>query len=158
MPSATTPPSTTHPDIPPFPPPSTFFILPDIYLLITRLDLLQQSQSQSQLEAQPGPPSLQPTTPGDTSLPAISTKDLPTLTHPIKQKIAKARAAVQALPDVERSVAEQEDEIQMLEARVVALKRRLVELGIIAGRGGDGEVVKEGKREQGDVIMSGVEG
>jgi len=88
-------------------------------------------------------------------LPAISTKELPTLTHPIKQKIAKARAAVQALPDVERSVAEQEDEIRMLEARVVALKRRLVELGIIAGRGGDGEVVK---REQGDVIMSGVEG
>ena len=72
----------------------------------------------------------------------------------MKQKILKAKAAVSALPDLERSIREQEEEIRALEGRVRGLRGRLGELGGIAERGreqrhrnGDGEARKGEEQE-----------
>ncbi|KAL2441907.1 hypothetical protein ABEF95_016840 [Exophiala dermatitidis] len=217
MPSATSPPTlASHPDIPPFPSPSTFSILPDIYLLIARLNILHQkppsistsepaqsqiqtqAQTQSQSQTQPSTTSnglgAQTQTQRDSSSnqtapphhlltdTPLDLKDLPAQIYPIKQKLVKARAAVTALPDIERTVEEQEQEIQELERTVGLLRKRL---GLLAGiattadlshqnadavidkDGGDGDgnmdvdldvdVVKEEAVES-DTVMQGVEG
>lgn len=228
MPSAT-PPSqlASHPDIPPFPSPSTFSILPDIYLLIARLNILQnqhhhqqqqqlgsqqtqaqsQSQSQSQQLSHPTPsttlaggptsssnnnnntqaaPSTQSTTqihhnhhltgttpPAatgtpttttavtprhiQTSGPPIDAKELPAHVYPIKQKLVKARAAVLTLPDLDRSVDEQEVEMRQLEREVALLKARLAKLGGIAGRSAAPPVAApESSNSVADTAMQGV--
>jgi len=177
MPSAT---PHSHPDVPPFPAPSTFSILPDIYLLIARLNILQpqqqappssqpqqpptsassQSQTQTQTQTQPTPhPPAQPTTPSHPTAthlrtgPPLDLKDLPAQVYPIKQKLVKAREAVSGLPDIERSVEEQDAEIRDLERTAALLKSRLSKLGSIA------QGKKNGKEEgDGDVVMQGIEG
>ena len=155
MPSLDPPPPPTHPDIPPFPSPSTFSILPDLYILLARLAPLRQSAT-----AQSNPSDLTSLTLTLSNEPPVNIKDLPTLIYPIKQKILKGKAAVQALPDIERSVMEQEEEIRMLEGRVKGLRGRLGELGEIAGRATrEGEErVMRGKREDEGEGMEGVKG
>ena len=123
-------------DVPPFHSPSLFSILPEIYLLLSRIELLQQNAGATL-----------PTTPGgNSSVSPITIQELPAAIQPIKTQILKAKAAVQALPDVERTVEEQEEEIRMLESRIAGLTKRLGELGKVAG-----EATKE------DVAMTGVE-
>ena len=130
-------PSQTSVDTPPFPSPSLFSILPEIYLLISRIELLQQATGTSV-----------PTTPGGNSATTpITLQELPAAIQPVRTQIIKAKVAVQALPDVERTIEQQEDEIRLLEGRVGALKKRLRELGRLAG-----EAV-----ERKDVVMTGVE-
>ena len=141
MPSATSP-SSTHPDIPPFPSPQTFDILPDIYALISRLQLPSSNAG----AASPTP------TISSTSTSPLKPQNLNTAAVPIKQKIHKARAAVQTLPDVGRSMEEQEREIRALEARCEKLRGRVGELAALAGRkGAEGESGK-------DEVMEGIEG
>ena len=136
MPSLESLPDTSA-DIPPFPAPSLFSILPEIYLLISRLELLQQSTGATL-----------PTTPGgNSSISPITLQELPAAIQPIKTQILKAKAAVQGLPDIERTVEEQNVEIKALEVRIARLKGRLAHLGRLAGRG---------KKE--DTVMTGVEG
>jgi len=48
----------------------------------------------------------------------LSTKDIPAATDGLKHKLQKARAVVRELPDIERSVGEQEIEIAELQARI----------------------------------------
>ncbi|KIW89476.1 uncharacterized protein Z519_09632 [Cladophialophora bantiana CBS 173.52] len=187
-----------HPDIPPFPSPSTFSILPDIWLLIARLNILHQQQQQSQAQtnghngvhpypqqsqqqpssqqggqqptSQPSqvlhqqphqPPSAGPgpstvVSAGPTTAPILNgaalldPKDLPAQIYPLKQRLATAREAVSALPDVDRTVAEQDDEIRMLQGVVRGLKGRLVHLARIAAAQGNGGLSQERERE-GDV-------
>ena len=121
MPSLTSPSATTttaHPDISPFPPPQTFDILPEIYALIVRLQL----------------PSSAPTDPSTSQTnDSLSPKDLPAAAVTVKLKIQKARAAVQALPDVGRTVEEQEQEIKALESRNESLRERVRKLARLAG-------------------------
>ncbi|KAJ4508497.1 hypothetical protein HRR75_006318 [Exophiala dermatitidis] len=207
MPSATSPPTlASHPDIPPFPSPSTFSILPDIYLLIARLNILHlnppststsdptqsqtqtqaqsQSQSQTQLSATSNVVGAQTQTQQESSSnqtapphhlltdTPLDLKDLPAQIYPIKQKLVKARAAVTALPDIERTVEEQEQEIRDLERTVGLLRKRLGPShqnadAVIDKDGGDGDgnmdvdldvdVVKEEAVES-DTVMQGVEG
>jgi hypothetical protein len=148
----------THPDVPPLPPPSTFSILPDIYILLARLNLLHQSQlnghsqpSQTQASSTQHLPSQTQSsaTTGSQIPPSIlngatllELKDLPGQIYPLKQKLARARAAVEELPDVERTVEEQEVEIQRLEAMVKALRTRLGGLGEIAREKPDAEMME----------------
>jgi hypothetical protein len=128
----------TSADIPPFPPPSLFSILPEIYLLISRIELLQQNAGAAL-----------PTTPGgNSSVAPMTLQELPAAIQPIKTQILKAKAAVQSLPDVDRTVEEQEVEIKRLEVKIAGLKKRLALLGSRAAQGSRAE----------DVAMTGVEG
>lgn len=190
--------SATHPDVPPFPPASTFSILPEIYLVIARLNILHpssataqqqsQSQTQTQSQSQPLPPPPPPPPPLQSQISATSTashqtgplldaKDLPSQIYPPKQRLARARAAVSALPDVQRSVEEQEKEIRELEAQVRGLKARIGGLAKIAaseqtlwksehehahahdgGEEGEKQLEKEQEEVKEDVVMQSAEG
>ncbi|MCJ1385183.1 hypothetical protein MMC17_008304 [Xylographa soralifera] len=101
-------PSSTSPRANPttLPPADTFDFIPPLHTLLSRL-LVSQAESA-----------------GTT----LSPKDLATEAAAIKIKIQKARAAVQVLPDVDRSVAEQQGEIEELEERIREQKRVLREV------------------------------
>ena len=103
MPSSTSPP--THPAT--LPPADTFDFIPPLHALLSRL-LVNQSET--------------------TGNHTLSPKDLATEAAAIKIKIQKARAAVQVLPDVDRSVVEQQEEIGELEQRIREQKRVLWEV------------------------------
>ncbi|KAI1610011.1 hypothetical protein EDD36DRAFT_498803 [Exophiala viscosa] len=152
MPSPSAP---SHPDIPPFPEPSTFSILPDIYLLIARLTIYQQAQQQkSQSDSETQTIQTQPP-PAQNLGPPLDIKELPAQVYKIKQRIAKARAAVSALPDVDRSENEQETEVQELQRTIKLLKQRLGKLGAIAAGGNSEEQADTEAKE--DVDMEGAE-
>ena len=94
----------THPDVPPLLSPSLFSLLPDLYILLSRLSTDQ----------------------------SITPKDLPALVYPVKENIARAKATLASLPDMERSVRQQEEEMEILQGRIEGLRGRLGELGGIA--------------------------
>ncbi|KAJ5103734.1 hypothetical protein N7532_004263 [Penicillium argentinense] len=62
----------------------------------------------------------------------LDVKDLPTATSSVKIRIEKARAVVEELPDMHRSVEEQQDEISELEDRITRLRCVISEFGIRA--------------------------
>lgn len=67
----------------------------------------------------------------------LTFKDVPGATDGIKHKLQKAREQVRALPDMERTVGEQQGEIEELEARIerqTALLGRLKEGGLAFGK------------------------
>ncbi|CAI7609463.1 unnamed protein product [Penicillium pancosmium] len=137
----------------PFPPPQTFEILPQLHGILLRL-LSQKPAGNVAVggpEAHPDgqqPPSNIPG--GEANDPAASqaaagaidpnvpqpldVKDLPTETHSVKIRIQKARVVVEGLPDVQRSVEEQEDEISELEDRVARLRSVISDFGTRAGQ------------------------
>lgn len=65
----------------------------------------------------------------------LDPKDLPQAAVPIKLKIQKAKAVVSALPDVERTIEEQEGEIRGLQERIERLRGVLGGLGRRASEG-----------------------
>lgn len=70
----------------------------------------------------------------------LSFKDVPGATDALKHKLQHARAEVRALPDMDRTAAEQRREIVELEARIVtqrALLDRLRNDGLRFGKDGD---------------------
>lgn len=71
----------------------------------------QNTQSQSQ------------TSTGD-----ISLKDFPASTDHLRQKLQEAKAAILALPDMDKDIAEQEAEIKELESRIRKQKVQLATL------------------------------
>jgi hypothetical protein len=84
----------------------------------------------------PGGSALTPTAAGAAGK-KLTFKDVPGATDGIKHKLQKAREQVRALPDMERTVAEQQTEIEELEARIerqTALLGRLKEGGLAFGR------------------------
>ena len=78
----------------------------------------------------PEVPSLDPS-----AHPPLDVKDLPTETSSVKIRIQKARAVVEGLPDVDRSVDEQQREIAELEDRVARLRSVIADFGSRAGQG-----------------------
>ena len=48
----------------------------------------------------------------------LTIKDIPTATDGLKHKIQKARAQIRELPDMDRSIGEQEEEMRELEAKI----------------------------------------
>ncbi|KAJ5095599.1 hypothetical protein NUU61_004955 [Penicillium alfredii] len=68
-----------------------------------------------------------------TAHPPLDVKDLPTETSSVKIRISKARTVVEGLPDVHRSVAEQQKEIDGLEDRVARLHSVISDFGARAG-------------------------
>ncbi|KAI9370157.1 RNA polymerase II transcription mediator complex subunit 9-domain-containing protein [Aspergillus egyptiacus] len=63
------------------------------------------------------------------NLPPLDIKNLPTEVSSIKIRIQKAQAVVEGLPDVHRTVADQEKEIHELEDRIARLKSVISDFG-----------------------------
>lgn len=63
------------------------------------------------------------------SLPPLEAKDLFTAASAIRIRIQKARTVVESLPDVQRTVAEQQQEIDELQNRIASLRAVLVDFG-----------------------------
>jgi hypothetical protein len=98
---------------PGLPPPSTFDVLPDLHKLLKRL-----------LETSPTPTTAQPSADGPLEIQHVATA-----ATDIKLKIQKAQRAVMSLPDVDRTVEDQQEEIEDLKARIAGLRASLRELG-----------------------------
>jgi len=88
---------------------------------------------------------------GATSSLALALKDVPTATDGLKHKLQRARAQIRELPDMNRTVAEQEAEAEELERRIATQRevlRGLREVGMkfaseeegAGGGGGGGDV------------------
>ncbi|KAF2266149.1 hypothetical protein CC78DRAFT_160247 [Lojkania enalia] len=117
-PTGSATPAPPHADGPQLPPPSTFDILPDLHRLLSRL---------ISTSAQPPAPTPTPSQPpGDGPL---EIQHLATAATELKLKIQKARRAVLALPDMDRSCEDQQEEIDYLEARIARMKATLQGLG-----------------------------
>lgn len=74
----------------------------------------------------------------------LSLKDVPAQTDALKHKVQRARAQMRTLPDMDRSTAEQEEEIRELEDRIRMQREvldRLREAGVRFGHeeGGKGD-------------------
>lgn len=113
-----------QPALQPLPATQTFDILPLLHELLARLDhSLPQTASTSDTghyaELQP-----------------LEPKDVPTLALPVKARIRKALRELEKVPGVERSVAEQEEEIAELEARIERQRAVLRGLSEAAGKAG----------------------
>ncbi|QKX56519.1 uncharacterized protein TRUGW13939_03624 [Talaromyces rugulosus] len=87
--------------------------------------------TQTTIHNQPSDASLLGTAAATTSgvLPPLEAKNLPTAASAIKIRIQKARAVVEKLPDIDRSVTQQEDEIEELEERIARLSAVVAEFG-----------------------------
>lgn len=113
-----TPALPTQPTAPALPPPAAFDILPDLHRLLSRL-----ISTSAQLPA-PTP------TPGQSNKDGpLEIQQLATEATLIKRKIQRARDAVMALPDIDRSLDDQQEEIEDLEERITRLKAALQGLG-----------------------------
>lgn len=115
---APTPAQPPPPPVSALPPPSTFDILPDLHRVLSRL--ISTSVQPPGAAPTPGPPSAD----GPLDIQQVSTA-----ATEVKLKLQKARKAVMALPDIDRSIEDQQDEIDFLEARIAKLKAALQALG-----------------------------
>ncbi|KAJ5130603.1 uncharacterized protein N7515_006642 [Penicillium bovifimosum] len=137
----------------PFPSPQTFEIIPPLHGILSRLfspkgdeagssgapgettEAPGASQAQSQQApssvpsgAVPGVPVLNPS-----ANPSLDVKTLPTATSSVRIRIQKARTVVEGLPDVHRSVEDQQMEIAELEDRLRRLRSVISDFGNRAG-------------------------
>ena len=113
MMAAPTTPRLAHTDNAPnnsLPPPDTFDITPSLHELLSRLLV------------QPGPPDSQSSFPK--ALP-LEIQQLGSEVSEIRNRIRKARAAVDAMPDVERTVKDQEVEMDELREKIRAQREIL---------------------------------
>ncbi|KAF2130111.1 hypothetical protein P153DRAFT_289447 [Dothidotthia symphoricarpi CBS 119687] len=106
------------PTNPGLPPPSTFDVLPDLHKLLRRL-----------LDTSAQPPAPTPTPVQPSADGPLEIQHVPTAATDVKLKIQKARRAVMALPDIDRTCEDQQEEIEELELRITRLKASLRELG-----------------------------
>ncbi|KAH7094912.1 RNA polymerase II transcription mediator complex subunit 9-domain-containing protein [Paraphoma chrysanthemicola] len=126
--AATPAPPNAAPAIPSIPPPSTFDVLPDLHKLLKRL-----------LDTASQPPAATPTPAQPSADGPLEIQNVATAANDIRRKIQKARTAVLALPDVDRSCEDQEEEIEDLEATIARLKASLRELGRPVEETADGD-------------------
>lgn len=99
------------------PPPADFDFLPDLHRLLTRLT---------------APPSLPAATPSQQTNDKDGPLEIQQLTaeaNAIRRKILLARDKVMPLPDMDRTIEDQDEEIKHLEARITRLKTMLQALG-----------------------------
>ncbi|GIK01386.1 hypothetical protein Aspvir_005422 [Aspergillus viridinutans] len=139
-------PTNTAPQPVSFPPPQTFDIIPPLHGLLLRLLSAQTAGEGGPRTAGeagqapsgssgPGQGVQQQTSATGSGLAPLSAKNLPTEASSIKIRIQKAHAVVESLPDIGRSVAEQEKEIEELENRIARLNAVLSAFGKRADTG-----------------------
>ena len=113
----------------PLPPAHLFDILPALHELLARLP--HESHQTQLLPDTPGAlPTLYPSDPNLTTaaLP-LNPKDLPTEILPLKAKIRRVLRELEKLPDMDRNVEEQREEIVELEARGRKMREVLQGMG-----------------------------
>ncbi|KAF1923630.1 uncharacterized protein M421DRAFT_74965 [Didymella exigua CBS 183.55] len=98
---------------PGLPPPATFDIVPDLHKLLKRIIDAPPPDPSSQSAAADGP---------------LEIQHVATAATDIRLKIQRAQRAVMSLPEIGRTCADQEEEIEDLEARIARLKASLREL------------------------------
>jgi hypothetical protein len=103
-------------------------VLPDLHKLLKRL-----------LETSTQPPAATPTPSQLSADGPLEIQNVATAANDIRLKIQKARRAVLALPDVDRTCEDQEEEIEDLEASIARLKASLRELGRSVADAEDGD-------------------
>ncbi|KAK0749929.1 RNA polymerase II transcription mediator complex subunit 9-domain-containing protein [Schizothecium vesticola] len=113
----------TTPAAPPIPlldglTPDSVDTLTELTTLLTKLRATQAAAGSTQAASQAARPG--------------SVKELPAATDSLKHKLQRARAATRQLPDISRTIAQQEAEIEELEAR---RRTQLRELARIRGEG-----------------------
>ncbi|OJI83769.1 hypothetical protein ASPTUDRAFT_121892 [Aspergillus tubingensis CBS 134.48] len=143
----------------PFPSPQTFDIVPPLHGLLSRLlspptnaagvsngVRAADDPTGAVLGTVPsaGPGGAEISGLGSNTSPALDIKDLPTEVSSIKIRIQKAQAVVENLPDVDRSVADQEEEIEELEDRIAKLKSVIADFGQMASPGGAKKLKSQG--------------
>jgi hypothetical protein len=104
------------PATPGLPPPSTFDFIPDLFKILNRLI----------------PAATQPSASGPNQASAEESLEIQQVagaTTEVKLKLQRARTAVLALPDIDRTCEDQQDEIEYREARIEKLKAALQQLG-----------------------------
>jgi hypothetical protein len=79
-----------------------------------------------------------------------SVKELPAATDNLKHKLQRARAAIKTLPDVSRSIAQQEMEIEELEER---RRKQLAMLTKIKEEGLQFEHTEQSKGDEGERMV-----
>ncbi|KAF5024915.1 hypothetical protein F66182_2999 [Fusarium sp. NRRL 66182] len=105
--------SSTHPlALPPTFSPDALDAPSELSLILARVRAGIQSSAGITTEPAPG------TTNHNAAGPTLSHKDVPTATDGLKHKVQRARAQVRELPDMDRSIAEQNEEIRDLENRI----------------------------------------
>jgi hypothetical protein len=118
------------------PPPQTFDILPALHELLARI-ALHQGDSPFDTTSSTLSESVAEGT-SYTELVPLAPKDLPTAVLEIKTRIRAALRAVEGLPDVDRSLEEQKEEIRELEERITRQKEVLAGLKNVGERRVDG--------------------
>lgn len=131
----------------PFPSPQVFDILPPLHALLSRLVSNAADRTATGGLSQPngGPPGSQTLTGegvvgnngvsdplGSTSF--LDPKVLLTEASAIKIRIQKARAVVAELPDIDRTIDEQMEEIEVLERKIRKLKTVVGEFGELSAQ------------------------
>jgi hypothetical protein len=121
---ASRPASQSKPEPAQLPPPQTFDILPPLHELLARIDHASNDPMQAA------------TSEDDvvtySELPPLEPKDLPNEVIAIKSRIRRALRELEKLPDMDRSVEDQEAEIKKLEQKAGKQKEVLQKLGDVA--------------------------
>ena len=92
--------------------PDSIDTLPVLSAILSRLQTLSPTSNPTGTSAEASPSQLASGTA------PLSIKDLPAATDELKHRLQKARAQVKELPDIDRSLVEQEEEIRDLEEKI----------------------------------------
>ncbi|KAK7423172.1 hypothetical protein QQZ08_009168 [Neonectria magnoliae] len=114
--------------LPPTFSPDTLDALTELSVVLAKVRAGIQSSSGITTEPAPG------------AGPTLSFKEVPNATDGLKHKLQRARAQVRALPDMDRTIAEQSEEIKDLESRI-EMQRALLQ------RLRDEAAAREGREE-----------
>lgn len=147
-------PATVQPSVEPandipstFPDATLFSFLPELYLVITRLKELREPPPYNPLDEHDLTQTVSRDSTritSDSSAEPIEVREIPAAVHNIRRGITAAKEIVKNLPDGNRSIAEQNEEIKQLERDIRALKARLDRVGRIAVGDGDVEMAGSG--------------
>jgi len=118
--------------LPPDLSPASFDTLPVLTSILTRLQTGINNTNPNNTIASSSPAQHQPQPSSFDKSPfstaPLTAKDVPAATDDLKQRIRKARAQVAQLPDMERTIAEQEEEMKEIEAKIAEQMKALEQL------------------------------
>lgn len=114
-----TPPQPPLYTLPPGLTPDSLDTLPVLSALLSRL------QNPSAISTSGSPPSAATPSQIVAGLGPLTIKDIPTATDGLKHKIQKARAQIKELPDMDRSIKDQEEEMRELKVKIARQKEVL---------------------------------